>query len=271
MKKLIPEFYPLHSFRRENSDVFSLEIQLKEHFFFQPGQFNMLCLPGIGEVAISISGDPEESSSLRHTIREVGSVTEVMAKMKKGDLLGIRGPFGQGWPIKKLSGKDLLLVAGGLGIAPLRPLIHLAKNNRGDFSRIILLYGVKKPENFIFSRELARWEKKINLEVWKIVEIGDENWQAEVGLITDLLPKISLDPKRTVMFTCGPEIMMRFAALTALEVGLKEENIFLSLERNMKCATGFCGHCLYGPFFICRDGPVFPYHRLKNLLPIQEL
>lgn len=252
--------------------TFSLRAQDGSPFFFKPGQFNMLYLPAIGEAPISISGDPQKPDELVHTIRMVGPVTNTLGALKEGDTVGVRGPFGTGWPIESCKGKDLLIVAGGLGLPPLRPIIYEVCARRTDFRQISLVYGARTPQDLLFPDELERW-RQVGIEIITTVDKAEETdgWQGNVGLVTQYLHEVSVEPLQAIVMTCGPEIMMRFVALEAIKLGILEENIFLSMERNMRCAIGFCGHCQMGKYFVCKDGPVFCYTDLLNYLEIKEI
>ncbi|MEW6510171.1 MAG: FAD/NAD(P)-binding protein [Bacteroidota bacterium] len=258
----------------ETDDTFTLHIDMTElggAFRFQPGQFNMLYVFGRGEAAISISSDPAHSRTLAHTIHRVGSVTTGLAQMKKGDMIGLRGPFGSSWPIGGARGKDVCIVAGGIGLAPLRPVMYSLLRERTAFGRIILLYGARSPLDLLYRVELENWGKTHNVEVLVTVDRGDSSWKGHIGVVTNLFSYVTLDPRATVAFVCGPETMMKYTLDELDRRGLPEQQVFLSMERNMKCAVGFCGHCQYGPEFICKDGPVFPLTRVRHLLEKKEL
>jgi NAD(P)H-flavin reductase len=231
-------------------------------YHFQPGQFNMIYLPGFGEVAISISSDPAEPQVLGHTIRYAGSVTRGLGRLKVGDMVGIRGPYGSAWPLEKALGKSLVIVAGGIGLAPLRPALLSILRRREDFGRVVLLYGARTPADLLYTDELERWQAG-GVEVHTTVDLGDEKWHGQVGVVPSLFYRIRVDPKQTLVLTCGPEIMMRFVIYEALARRIPKESIFLSMERNMKCAVGFCGHCQYGPNFICKEGPVLNFAAIE--------
>jgi NAD(P)H-flavin reductase len=231
-------------------------------FRFQPGQFNMLYLPGFGEVAISISSDPSAPQALGHTIRFAGNVTRALGRMKPGDVLGLRGPFGTGWPVTTAYGRDLVIVAGGIGLAPLRPVIYTVMRNRSHFGRVVLLYGARTPSELLYTAEFESWQQK-EIEVHITVDRADENWTGLVGVVPQLFYRVRLDHRRTLVMSCGPEIMMRFVVYEALARRIPKESIYLSMERNMKCAVGFCGHCQFGPNFICKQGPVFDFASIE--------
>jgi NAD(P)H-flavin reductase len=256
----------------ENHDTFTFflePIEPNNSFSFLPGQFNMLYSFGLGEVAISISGDCEKSLPLVHTIRAVGSVTNAMKVLKKGDVIGVRGPFGSSWPVDLAKGKDVLVIVGGIGLAPLRPVIYYLLNHLNDYNRISLLYGARTPEDRIYIKELETWKDKI--DVLTTVDRTTKRWHGNVGVVTNLIKKAKFDPKNTVAMMCGPEVMMRFCGYNLRDAGISQQNIFLSMERNMKCAIGFCGHCQLGGSFICKDGPVFTYEEMKQYLDLREV
>jgi NAD(P)H-flavin reductase len=258
----------------ETDDTFTLQIDLGamgETFSFLPGQFNMLYVFGLGEAAISISSDASQGGMLAHTIHRVGTVTTGLAQMKRGDVIGLRGPFGSAWPITAARGKDVCIVAGGIGLAPLRPVMYAMLRERTAFERIILLYGARSPLDLLFRVELEEWAKEHNVEVLVTVDRGDSSWKGYIGVVTSLFSYIKLDARATVGYVCGPETMMKYTIDEMERRGLAEDQIYLSMERNMKCAVGFCGHCQYGPEFICKDGPVFTLPRIRHLLDKKEL
>lgn len=256
--------------KQELKDCFTLILDCNQTpFHFFPGQFNMLYLFGHGEVPISISGDPNQPEQLIHTIRTVGSITRALQKLKEGDFVGVRGPFGNQWPVSEMKGKDILILAGGLGLAPLRPVIYSILTNQNHFQKITLLYGARDPSTLLFSNEFSQWSGKIEMRF--AVDSAGPGWQGHVGVITDLLRKQVLHLTNTVAFICGPEIMMRFSAYTLMDRGLRTDQIYISMERNMKCAMGLCGRCQFGPYFICKHGPVFSFDKVERLLRIREL
>jgi len=234
----------------------------RAEYRFQPGQFNMLYLPGAGEIAISVSSDPDEPQLLGHTVRQAGNVTRTLARLKVGHQVGVRGPYGNPWPLDKVAGKSLVIVAGGIGLAPLRPLILSILHHRAAYGRVVLLYGARTPADLLYTDEFARWQEG-NVEVHVTVDLGDEHWKGQVGVVPQLFYRIRVEPKETCVMTCGPEIMMRFVIYEALARRIPKDAIYLSMERNMKCAVGFCGHCQFGPTFICKQGPVLNYARIE--------
>jgi len=271
---MVPRPFRIQRVKSETIDTFTLEVAPVEEcdgFAFLPGQFNMLYVFGVGEVPISISSEPRNAPILRHTTRQVGAVTKAMGKLKRGDVIGIRGPFGGNWPVEEMAGRDCVIVAGGIGLAPLRPaLVHLLAE-REKYGKIVLLYGTRTPEDILFRAELERWRGKFDLEIQVTVDRGTPGWRGNVGVVTTLIGRAPFDPTNTVALTCGPEVMMRFAVSELQRRGVRTNHIYLSMERNMKCAVGFCGHCQYGPAFICKDGPVFRYDRIEMIFSKAEI
>jgi NAD(P)H-flavin reductase len=239
---------------------------------FLPGQFSMLYVFGVGELPISISGDPEHPRRLVYTVRSVGPATQALVGSRPGDWLGVRGPFGAAWPLAEARGKDVLIVAGGIGLAPLRPVIYHVLRNRDDYVRLIVLYGARSPRDLLYRKEWNSWSRSPDTQVLATVDYGGVNWRGRVGVVTTLFRHLRMHPDRTVVMVCGPELMMQYViAELRNNRGVPENQIYLSMERNMKCSVGFCGHCQYGPHFVCKDGPVFSYQRLRNLLEKHEL
>lgn len=270
---MLPEPHRLERVRRETHDTFTLELKPAQGDVkpFAPGQFNMLYVFGTGESAISISGDPADTDTLVHTVRAVGTVTRAMQKLRRGDVIGVRGPFGSCWPIREAEGNDLVIATGGIGLAPLRPVIHHVLANREKYGRVALLYGARSPRALLFRRELERWRSRFDLEVEVTLDTASGDWRGNVGVVTRLIPAAPFDSLNAVALICGPEVMMRFSVLELQKRGLRDENIYLSMERNMKCAIGFCGHCQFGPTFICKDGPVFRYDAIRWLFGKREI
>jgi NAD(P)H-flavin reductase len=258
----------------ENDDTFTLTVDLKSmgrDFQFLPGQFNMVYVYGLGEAAISISSDPARPSTLDHTIHRVGLVTTALAQKKRGDVIGLRGPYGSNWPVDVAKGKDVCVASGGIGLAPLRPVLYTLLKKREDYGRIIVLYGGRSPLDLLYRVELEKWANDYQVEVLVTVDRGDSSWKGHIGVVTSLFSYIKLDARETVAYVCGPEIMMKYTVDELERRGLSESQIFLSMERNMKCAIGFCGHCQMGPTFICKEGPVYPMPRIRHLLDKKEL
>lgn len=237
----------------------------------KPGQFNMLYVPGVGEAALSLSRIPSQGEALIHTVRSVGNVTRTLAAMRINDSLGVRGPFGSSWPIEKSYGHDVILVAGGIGLAPLRPAIDQIMRERFRFGRVTLLVGARSPVDLLYAEEYAAWEAG-DIDVQTTVDRAPEGWTGQIGVVTLLLNRLTINsPDETLLFSCGPEVMMTYAIRLARERRIPRENVFLSLERNMNCAIGHCGHCQFGPHFICKDGPVLRYDRVNDLMRVDSL
>jgi NAD(P)H-flavin reductase len=238
-------------------------------YAFRPGQFNMLYLPGIGESAISISSDPGEPGTLLHTVRAAGNVTQALARKKVGDRIALRGPFGSNWPMEACVGRDVVIACGGVGLAPLRPAIYHIIRHRSDYGRVFLLYGARTPNDLLFAGEFDAWSNAdINVET--SVDIGDGNWRGNIGVVPVLFYRLRLNPARTHILTCGPQIMIRFVVFEALARTVPAERIHLSMERNMNCAIGHCGHCQLGPAFVCKDGPVFTYKQMAPYMHVED-
>ncbi|MFH0899390.1 MAG: FAD/NAD(P)-binding protein [Pseudomonadota bacterium] len=272
---LIPRPLPIQRIGWETPDTFTLTLDSTvawpEGFSFVPGQFNMLYALGAGEVPISISGDPRRSLELVHTIRAVGRVTGSLQALRRGCVLGVRGPYGHGWPLDEAKGRDVILIAGGLGIAPLRPAIYHLIDHRQDYRRIAILYGARTPRDLLYRRELERWRGRLDIELEVTVDRARPDWHGRVDIVTALLPTITADSATALAMVCGPEVMMRFVARELEERGIGKDRIYLSLERNMKCGVGLCGHCQYLPFFVCKDGPVVRLDRIAPFLDKREV
>jgi len=271
---MLPDRYAIDRVTRDTHDTFTFELTpLEEKGVrpFLPGQFNMLYVFGVGEVPISISGDPGAPQRLVHTTRAVGTVTKAMERLKRGEVIGVRGPYGQPWPVEAAVGGDVVIVAGGIGLAPLRPAIRYLLARREEYGRIVLLYGTRSPVDILYRRELEHWRARLDLDVFVTVDRAADDWRGSVGLVTTLVGRAPFEPGRTTAMVCGPEVMMRYTVAELGRRGVPEDRIFLSMERNMKCAVGFCGHCQFGPAFICRDGAVFAYPKIGRLLTIREV
>jgi NAD(P)H-flavin reductase len=270
---MLPTVVKVRTVRMETSDTFTLALdppRQKAPFSFTPGQFNMLYGFGLGEVAISLSGDPGEPGAMVHTIRAMGSVTRGLAKLASGDPIGIRGPFGSNWPLEAARGNDVVLVAGGIGLAPLRPVLYHLIRHRNDYGRIVLLYGARTPGDLLYREELKAWQRRDDVLVRLTVDCADPSWSESIGLVTALLARAEFDGERVVGMICGPEIMMRFTLQEFEKGGVTPDRLYVSLERNMQCAIGFCGHCQLGPNFVCMDGPVFRLDRIKSFFDVPE-
>ena len=238
-------------------------------YTFEPGQFNMIYLPGYGEAAISICSDPESTSVIGHSIRFVGNVTRAISRLKVGDVVGVRGPFGSAWPMKEMEGHDVIIACGGIGLPPLRPAIYHIMNHREKFGKVFLLYGARTPKDMLYPTEFEEWERA-GIQVQVTVDRADEDWQGQVGVVPMLFYRFRMDAPNSVVLTCGPEIMIRFVVYEGLARRVPAEQIYVSLERNMKCGQGSCGHCQLGPYFICKDGPVFRFDTLQPYFNVEE-
>ena len=273
---MVPYLYTVLGTRVEIPLTTTMELQPSKGggiSSFAAGQFNMIYVFGVGEIPISISGDPSrtgEPRTLLHTTRAVGAVSQAITALKAGETVGVRGPFGTSWPLEPAEGHDVVLVAGGIGMAPLRSAVYHILAHRERYRRVALLYGARLPDDLLFQGEIASWQQG-GIEVVLTVDQGTPSWQGHVGVVTRLLTRASYDPATVIAMVCGPEIMMRFTALGLEQQGVGTDRIFVSLERNMQCAVGFCGHCQYSSFFICKDGPIFPYERVYQLLQEREI
>ena len=236
-----------------------------------PGQFTMLHAFGVGEAPISISGDPSRPDRIEHTVRNVGSVTAALVAAGPGTVLGVRGPFGTGWDVGKGRGSDVVVVAGGIGLAPLRPAILELIAHRADYDRVVLLYGARTPEDILFTDDLRAWAERDGIVVEVTVDNGQHAWRGRVGLVTQLVTRAGFDAARALALVCGPEVMMRYAAQALSDRGVRPERLRLSMERNMKCGVGLCGHCQLRELFLCVDGPVLGYDQLAPLMSRAEL
>jgi len=245
--------------------LFEIRLKNGQDLGHQPGQFVEVSLFGIGEAPISVSSSPTKKGSFELAVRAVGNVTQAMHRMEKGAVLGIRGPFGKGFPVETLKGKDILFVAGGIGLVPLRSLINYVIDKRKDFGRVIVFFGAKTPSEQLFLGELAKWRTSKELEYLETVDRADAAWKGNVGVITKLFPKVTLDAQKTVAVIVGPPIMYRFAILEAQVKGIPDDQIIVSLERRMKCGVGKCGHCQINDIYVCQEGPVFTYAQVKGL------
>jgi len=274
MEPMLPVPYRVASRATETRDSATLRLAPAGQPLppFQPGQFTMLAVPGIGEVAISVSGDPAaQDGLLTHTVRAVGAVSAALHGAPVGTPVGVRGPFGTTWDLPSAAGRDLLIVAGGVGLAPLRPVVLGALAGRRHYRDIRLVAGARTPADFLFASELTGWSARGDIDVELTIDQPAAGWGGQVGFVTEPLARLRLDPARTTAFLCGPEPMMRFSAQALRRKGMSADDIRVSLERNMKCGIGLCGHCQLGPLLVCRDGPVVSYTLAGPLLTIREL
>ena len=269
-----PEPFEVRQVRRETGDTFTLTLTPvagPPSRPFAPGQFNMVYVFGVGEVPISISGDPARPELLVHTVRAVGATTRALQKLQKGDWVGVRGPFGTSWPVDQAHGQDVVFVAGGIGLAPIRPALYHVLLHRALYGRVVLLYGARTPRDILYARELREWRGRFDIDVEVTVDRATVEWQGAVGVVTKLVQRAPFDPMNALAMICGPEVMIRFAAVALERRGVATPSIFVSVERNMKCAAGMCGHCQLGPFFVCRDGPVFAHDRIRPFFGLREV
>ena len=263
--KVIPEAEGVSTFWLRFTDP---EIQKRYHF--APGQFNMLYLPGYGEAAISMSSNPETMDRLLgHTIRHVGNVTKGITRLKVGDVVGIRGPFGNSWPMEEIKGRDVIIASGGIGLAPLRPAIYHILHNREKYGKVLLIYGARTPKDLLYPNEYETW-RAAGIDVQITVDRADETWDGQVGVVPMLFYRFRIEAQKSAVLTCGPEIMIRFVIYEGLARRIPAERIYVSLERNMKCGQGSCGHCQIGSYFICKDGPVFRFDALEKYFNVEE-
>jgi len=270
---VVPQIYRVGSARRELADTVTLEIAplAGRRPAYGPGQFNMLYVFGVGEIAVSLSGDCTDESRFVHTVRDVGAVSKAIARLEAGATVGLRGPFGIGWPVVAAEGSDVVVVAGGLGLAPLRPAIYHILANRARYGRVTILFGSRNPDDMLFRKELEAWRRNLDISVEVTVDHAHADWRGHVGVVPALVPRAAFDPESTVAFVCGPEVMMRYTASALGEAGVTADRIYLSMERNMKCAIGLCGHCQFGPTFVCKDGPVMPFSRIADIFAMREI
>jgi sulfhydrogenase subunit gamma (sulfur reductase) len=241
-----------------------LDPEMRRSYRFKAGQFNMLYAFGVGEVPVSIVSDPEESEILEHTVRIAGRITSVMGGWKTGDVVGVRGPYGNGWPVEKARGRDIVLVTGGLGCAPVAGLINFIFRRRSEYGELHILHGVKTPNDLLYRERFDEWRRAPRTKVYLTADHPDKSWHYKTGVVTELFDELTTPPAAVVVM-CGPEVMMRFAAQSLLQKGIGADDIYLSMERRMECAVGLCGHCQYREHFVCKDGPVFSYSSVKQL------
>jgi NAD(P)H-flavin reductase len=277
VEPMLPVPFRVRTNRRETADTRTLELANIDGSAvppWRPGQFMMLYAFGVGEIPISISGKPsgrtKPQNTITHTIRAVGNVSQAICRAKPGSSIGVRGPFGTAWPIDEFSGHDILLIAGGIGLAPLRPVIYTLIANRSRYGRVCLLVGARTPDILLYPREMQSWKKR-GIDVHVTVDAAAPGWQESVGPVTTLISRIECQEGNATAFIVGPEIMMHFVVQSLIQRGISLDRIFVSMERNMKCALGFCGHCQLGPAFICKNGPVFSYATLEPWLRIRNL
>lgn len=258
--------------RDETADVVTLLLEATDgsRLRYAAGQFNMLYAYAVGEVAISISANPVGDGPIAHTVRNVGTVSRALCELHPGDSLGLRGPFGSDWGLNSVAGRDLVIVAGGIGLAPLRSVITQVISQRERFGDVEIVIGTRTPEELAFKEEVDAWRERKDLSVHVTVDRATPGWRGTVGVVTTVLPRVHCDPE-AVALICGPEVMMRFTALALLERGMQAANIRVSMERNMQCAVAQCGHCQLGSVFVCADGPVLTWERVEPLMAVRQL
>jgi len=242
---------------------------LNESFASKPGQFNIVTVPGYGEAAFSISTNTQNGDPIGHTIRMAGNVTQAIARLGVGDTVGVRGPFGSHWPIDEHKGKDIYVAAGGIGLPPIRPVIYHIMKNRSDYGEVVVLYGARSPQDLQFTDEYSTWQES-DIKIMVTVDRADQDWDGTVGVVPMLFYNLRMDHHNSIVYSCGPEIMLRFVVYEALARRLSPNDIFVSFERNMKCGIGSCGHCQLGPYFVCKDGPVFSYQQLQPYFNVED-
>ena len=269
---LLPQEAKIEKIKWETYDTFTFRVSfadsaLKASYRYSPGQFNMVSLFGLGEAPISISSEPYRAGSFDHTIRAVGSVTKFFSRMKEGQEIGIRGPYGSSWPVEEAKGKNVLVVAGGIGLAPLRPFIMQVFHDRSAYKHFQILYGARTPGDMLYTDEFPEWRKQPDTTFLLSADAvpEGEKWEHQVGVVTTLFDRLDVPTLNTVVLTCGPEIMMKFVVLGLLKKGFVPKQIYLSLERRMKCGVALCGHCQLGHRYVCKDGPVFTYDQVEGI------
>ena len=271
---MMPAVARVAGVRRETADTWTLELDppsKQGEWAYRAGQFNMLYAFGVGEVPISISGSAPRQGTLLHTVRAVGAVSRALAQLKRGDSVGVRGPYGSAWPVEEAAGSDVVVVAGGLGFAPVRPVLRALLARRERYGKVVFLYGARRPEEILYRREIEGRRGRLDVEVEVTVDRAISAWRGHVGVVTTLVRRAGFDPQNAVAMLCGPEVMMRFTVAALRDAGVADERLYLSMERNMKCALGHCGHCQFGADFVCKDGPVFRYDRIRERLAVREV
>lgn len=269
---MTPVPYRVVSRAPETADTWTLLLEpLESPVMPAPGQFNMLYAFGVGEVPISTSAAPDPGGALVHTIRDVGPVSHALVSAEPGSVIGVRGPYGTMWPIEEARGRDLVMIAGGIGLAPLRPAIYYALTHRHEFASVCVLVGARTPSDLLFLHELEDWRGRFDVDLAVTVDNAGEQWHGRVGVVTQLIPRAPFASDDAVVLICGPEVMMTFTARALIARGVPTERISISMERNMQCGLGHCGHCQLGPALICRDGPVFRFDEMERLMEVREL
>jgi NAD(P)H-flavin reductase len=269
----IPELYRVAAANLELADIATLAITpvAGARPSFKAGQFNMLYVFGVGEIAISMSGDPAREETFVHTIRNVGPVSGALTRLEPGAAMGVRGPFGRGWPVEEAEGSDILILSSGLGLAPVRPAIYQILAHRERYGRIAILVGFHSPDDIFFRQDLEQWRQRLDVSIEVTVSHAGHGWRGNVSAVHALIPRVSFEPRETVAMLCASEVKMRYMAAALCDMGVPASQIFFTMERNMKCAAGLCGRCQFGPEFICKDGPVMTYERIAKILAVREV
>lgn len=260
--------------RQETHDTWTIDLRAADggpDLAFSPGQFTMMYIFGVGEVPLSIAGDPARPQTLIHTVRAVGAVTNAVCALTQGSVIGIRGPYGSAWPVDTSTGRDMVIVAGGIGLAPVRPAIHTILANRDSYGSVSIVYGSRTPDDLLYTDEIREWKGRFDVNMQVTVDRDDKEWMGDVGVVTPLINRLSFDVNHAAAIICGPEIMMRVVAKDLARRGMPTSDIYVSLERNVKCGIGYCGHCQIGASFICKDGPVVAYDEVADRLGMEEL
>ncbi len=248
----------------ETPTIKTIKLRPKEQIVFATGQFIELTIPGVGEAPFTPSSRPKVKDMLEVTVMKVGKVTEHIHRLKKGDIVGLRGPFGKGYPLTEFKGKEILVVGGGCGFAPLRSLMYALFEMSGEIKKLLFRGGCKTPKELVYRSETGQWSRRKDLDLKLTVDAGDKEWKGHVGLVTTILDKLDINCKAAIAIVCGPPIMMKFATKKLLDLGFREDHIYLSMEKNMSCGIGKCGHCRIGTYYACKDGPVFQYSKIKS-------
>lgn len=254
----------------ETANIKTFVLRPREQFSFRAGQFVELSILGFGEAPFTPSSDPGVTDKIEVTIMNVGRLTQRLHESKPGEILGLRGPYGAGYPLDKFRGRDILIVGGGVGLAPLRSLLFSLFSTIQDYNKVVLRCGARTPQDIVYKEALPEWSKKEKTDILASVDVGSPDWQGKVGLVTTVLNDLPIEAASAAGIVCGPPIMMKFVNLKLLDIGLKPENIYLSMEKSMSCGLGKCGHCRVGKFYACKDGPVFTYAQLKDIYDIWD-
>jgi NAD(P)H-flavin reductase len=254
----------------ETPNIKTFVLRPREVFSFKTGQFIELTLPGIGEAPFTPSSDPNTTETIEMTIMKAGKVTSLLHEISKGAVVGMRGPYGKGYPLEKFQGQDILILGGGVGLAPLRSLLLSLFSDIDRYNKVLLRYGARSPSDIVYKNAIPQWAKKKKVDIVTTVDVGDPGWKGNVGLVTTILKDLPVNLKKAVAIVCGPPIMMKFGVLKLMDLGFKPKDIYLSMEKNMSCGLGKCGHCRIGRFYACKDGPVFTYEELKDIPEIWD-